>query len=317
MKISVVIPTYNAATTIHATVDAVLRQTLRPYEILVLDDGSTDETIASLRRFKSRISLFPCGHHGVATARNALCGMASGDLIAFLDHDDIWHPNYLKTQARLFADIPTGAAFFTGHLNFKGYDEYVLPPASAESEYDYEIIDSRDFIKLYNKCPSPFNSMSFCCVPKHRLEELGPNPFPPPVSGVDDHYLFNVLPMLGPVVYSPAPLVAYRVTDKSQSHDRLKSVGLAVNAFELLAEQRTNLPRRIGGRAFKTAFASKRRTYAKLLIGAGEPEEGRKQLWQSLANPGSPLSLSKSAYLLLSTYFPRSVQPDWPDRYRA
>jgi len=58
MKVSVVIPTYNSAEFIKTTLDSVLNQTLPPYEILVLDDGSTDDTISILNAYKSRITLY-------------------------------------------------------------------------------------------------------------------------------------------------------------------------------------------------------------------------------------------------------------------
>jgi glycosyltransferase involved in cell wall biosynthesis len=124
MKVSVVIPTYNSAATIQATLDSVLRQTVSPEEILVLDDGSTDNTFSLLNSYKPRITVFQERHKGASSAYNALCERASGDHVAFLEHDDIWHPNYLEVQLKLFKDYPNGVAFRVGHVNFYGYGNH-------------------------------------------------------------------------------------------------------------------------------------------------------------------------------------------------
>ena len=83
MKVSVLIPTYNSASFIQITLESVLHQTIAPTEILVMDDGSTDETISILGSYKPRISVFQQRNRGVADARNELCRRARGDLIAF------------------------------------------------------------------------------------------------------------------------------------------------------------------------------------------------------------------------------------------
>src|SRR6185436_11096286 len=98
VKISVAIPTYNSSAFIKSTLDSVLHQTVPPDEILVLDDGSTDNTVSILNSYKPQVTVFQRQNRGVASARNILCDLTRGELIAFLDHDDIWHPNYLESQ---------------------------------------------------------------------------------------------------------------------------------------------------------------------------------------------------------------------------
>ena len=131
VKITVAIPTYNSTATIRSTLESVLAQTARPDEILVLDDGSTDDTISILESYKPRVALFRQENQGVAGTRNALCARASGDLIAFLDHDDIWHPSYLEVQRYFFVEYSEAAAFFTAHVNFNGYGSYEWNEATA------------------------------------------------------------------------------------------------------------------------------------------------------------------------------------------
>lgn len=124
MKISVVIPTYNSAAVIRLTLDSVLRQTVPPHEILVLDDGSTDDTVAIVESYAPKVSVIRQSNHGVAAARNELSRRATGELIAFLDHDDLWHPRYLEIQGQAYSANPDAVAFFTRHDNFYGLGVY-------------------------------------------------------------------------------------------------------------------------------------------------------------------------------------------------
>ena len=314
MKISVVIPTYNSAATIKAALDSVLRQTVQPDEILVLDDGSTDNTLALLESWRPRVTIMQQENRGVAQTRNRLCQMAGGDLVAFLDHDDLWHPGYLEAQRRQFEQFPAAVAFFTGHVNFSGHDGYNWDELPAPADTAAELIEPLSFFKRYNQTTGLFASMSYCCVPKKVLAAMGDEPFR--VSGVDDSYLCNVLSLFGPVVYAAVPLVAYRVTNGAQSADRLKAIALWVEVFRIL-EGRFRAEANAGlRRAFRLAFAAKRRQFAKILMGAGRISEARSQIRQSLGNGVHPLSLGKSLGLLLLTYFPAGLQPVWPSSCR-
>src|SRR5215831_13620895 len=117
MKISVAIPTYNSARFIQATLNSVLTQSIAPGEILIVDDGSTDETIAILSSYGSSVRVIRQSNQGVAAARNVLASNVAGDLVAFLDHDDLWHPRYLEAQCNSFQQYPEAVAYFAGHVN--------------------------------------------------------------------------------------------------------------------------------------------------------------------------------------------------------
>lgn len=108
---SVVIPAYNAALSITETLESVLRQTWREFEVLVCDDGSTDETPDIVRGFEtrdSRVRLVSCPHHFGAPAgpRNVGLRESVNDYIAFLDSDDIWRPEKLARDAAFLATDP-------------------------------------------------------------------------------------------------------------------------------------------------------------------------------------------------------------------
>jgi glycosyltransferase involved in cell wall biosynthesis len=316
MKVSAVIPTFNSSATICATVESVLRQTAAPYEILVLDDGSTDDTISLLAAYKSQVRVFQQKNQGVAAARNALCVKAQGDLVAFLDHDDVWSPEYIEKQSSLYQRFPNAGAFFTGHVNFYGHGAYRWDGKVLSDQPDAEVLEPVNFLNLYNLATGPFGSMSFCCIPKAVLFEMGNEPFR--LSGVDDSYLFCVLPLLGrPVVYTPECLVAYRITEGAQSTNKLKAFGLWVKMFELLRERYEHQSDEELQKAFRRAFSSKRRSYGKILMGAGMVREARAQLWSSLSGVKNAVSRAKSLALLVSTYLPSFLQPVWPKSSRA
>ncbi len=100
-SVSVVVTTYNQARYIAETIESVLAQTHAPREIIVVDDGSTDETPSITARFGDRITCIRQKNQGIAGSRNAGIRRASGELIAFLDGDDLWEPGKLAAQVDL------------------------------------------------------------------------------------------------------------------------------------------------------------------------------------------------------------------------
>jgi len=96
--ISVVIPTYNYGCFICDAVDSTLRQTLPAAEVIVVDDGSTDDTGERLKSFGARVRYVRQENGGISVARNTGIKLSRGDWIALLDSDDIWHPQKLERQ---------------------------------------------------------------------------------------------------------------------------------------------------------------------------------------------------------------------------
>jgi len=97
-KVSIIIPTYNRAHCISSTINSALNQTYPNIEIIVVDDGSNDGTAEAVSDFGSKISYFYKQNGGVSSARNFGITKSSGELIAFLDSDDIWLPEKLEKQ---------------------------------------------------------------------------------------------------------------------------------------------------------------------------------------------------------------------------
>lgn len=107
MRISVVIPTHDRLALVAEAVRSVLAQTLKPIDVIVVDDGSTDGTAGSLAAsFASQVHLLTTSNRGPAAARNLGVAHARGDWIAFLDSDDLWLPDKLAAQAALLGREP-------------------------------------------------------------------------------------------------------------------------------------------------------------------------------------------------------------------
>jgi glycosyltransferase involved in cell wall biosynthesis len=104
--VSVIIATYNRAWSLGRAVDSVLAQDYANFELIVVDDGSTDQTPALLDGYGPKLTVIRQDHQGVSAARNAGIGASRGDLVAFLDSDDQWLPPKLSVQTAFLTQNP-------------------------------------------------------------------------------------------------------------------------------------------------------------------------------------------------------------------
>jgi glycosyltransferase involved in cell wall biosynthesis len=116
--ISCIVPVYNCERYLGETLDSVLAQTYEPLEIIVVDDGSTDQTAAIAARYAPRVHYLWEPNAGEAAARNRGLSAARGDFVAFVDADDLWHPDKLQRQVARFVKRPEIDLCFTCFQNF-------------------------------------------------------------------------------------------------------------------------------------------------------------------------------------------------------
>jgi glycosyltransferase involved in cell wall biosynthesis len=104
--ITVVIPTYNRVTFLKDAIDSVLAQTFLDFELIVVDDGSTDDTPKLLSSYNNKVRVITQTNQGPSAARNRGIEAAKSEWIAFLDSDDVWKPDKLKKQVQFITDNP-------------------------------------------------------------------------------------------------------------------------------------------------------------------------------------------------------------------
>ena len=116
MRFSVVIPLYNKENCIRKTLESVKKQRFKDYEVIVVDDGSTDRSLEEAEKMKcENISIIRQQNQGVSVARNTGILHAQGEYIAFLDADDEWEPGYLETICHLTENYPKSDMYVTAY----------------------------------------------------------------------------------------------------------------------------------------------------------------------------------------------------------
>lgn len=117
--VSVIIPLYNAERFVEETIESVLNQTYRNLEIIVIDDGSSDNSLQVANKYKSRgIKIFSQANRGASAARNLGIQHATGDFIQFLDADDILHPDKIKNQVCILINEDSNTLVFCKWIRF-------------------------------------------------------------------------------------------------------------------------------------------------------------------------------------------------------
>jgi len=199
VKISVVIPAYNAASFLPRCLESVFAQTLKPEEVLVIDDGSTDNTAALAEALGARVIRRQNG--GVSAARNTGIKIASGEWIALLDADDRWAPEKLERQAA-FAGSDT-VLVYTGVRTF--YDTGVLGEGST--------IDAISARKMLRYC-NPITTSSVLVRRRALMQDGG---FSEDILACEDWEVWYRLQRLGQFVVVPGALTDYYVLPNSLS----------------------------------------------------------------------------------------------------
>ncbi len=214
--ISVVICCHNRASWLPETLASVLRQTYEPMEILVLDDGSTDNTAEIVKPYLSRIRYHYQENAGVALARTTGGRIARGELIAFQDDDDLMAPDRLEV---LYAalDAHPHCAFSVGDLEVIDPDERladVVGRHSANLAAEYRVFDDGYDAVMWPRVPATNHTTLFRRADAERISWFDPDYN----IGGEDKDFFARLGRLGPVVH-----VAHVVSYYRRGHDQMTS----------------------------------------------------------------------------------------------
>ena len=200
---SVVIPAYNAGNFISAAIDSVLRQTLPPLEIIVIDDGSTDNTCEIVRGYGQQIRYFHQKNAGIGAARNAGICAANGDWIALLDADDIWHPRKLECQSAVISRNPAAALIGTDVFQIDGDGARLDGEGQEIIRLEVDHVPLRWLLESAVFCPSS------TVVRQSYIEAIGG--FSTQVQGSEDMLMWWTFAAAFLVLKLRTPLTGYRV----------------------------------------------------------------------------------------------------------
>ena len=213
MLVSVIIPVYNSSKYISKAIDSVLAQTYSNYEIIVIDDGSTDNTKAKLEQYKNKVRYIYQENQGSAAARNTGIKLARGELIAFLDADDLWSmPQKLEKQVACFiADLDLGGVN-TGWRIIDGSGKHIK---TVQPWHKAPKLDLETWLK--KKCVRT-SAMIFR---REWLEKVGG--FDPEIRQSHDVDLILRLSLAGcKTVWLKEETVCYRQHEENTTKDSLK-----------------------------------------------------------------------------------------------
>lgn len=167
--IAVVIPLYNKESTISHCIESVLAQTKKPNQIIVVDDGSTDNGyFVASRYIEFGVTILRQKNDGESAARNRGVIEADSEYVTFLDADDCWLPNHLDELYKLISKFPNASIFSTSHFIFRNGEKYRAHSCFQDSWEG--LVDN--FLIQYGKCLSIINS-STACVKRDDLLLIG------------------------------------------------------------------------------------------------------------------------------------------------
>lgn len=228
MKFSVIIPLYNKAPYVQKALESVLAQTYTDYELIVVDDGSTDDSACIVQQFiderlkvkgeetsgavtstynlspityKLSVRLITQSNAGVSAARNSGVATSSGDYIAFLDADDWWEPTYLERMAQLIEDYPEAGLYASNYYYYKD-GVNIIKVDIPTGYFNYP----KEYFKNFAMPVWTGATM----IPRKVYDEMGG--FPTGIKLGEDFLLWSKIALHYPIAFLNEPLAYYNNT---------------------------------------------------------------------------------------------------------
>lgn len=243
LLVSVIIPAYNGIQWIEPTLRSVMDQMYQPVEIIVVDDGSTDGTGEFIRSHFPTVTVLNRPNGGPAAARNEGARAAHGELLAFLDMDDIWAPTKLTDQIIAVQDVADWGLCVTRVIKFSpedgvpSFDKSQRRPGIATITHMTLLNDRWSLWRRNN-----IMTCSTALVRRAVFEEIGGFDEDPGLLCVDDFDFYLRISFRWKVIMVKAALVGYRITPGSLSRNKLL---LHANARNALAKWAPQYPDRV------------------------------------------------------------------------
>lgn len=243
--VSVIIPAYNAESFIQETINSVLIQSFSDFELIVIDDGSKDQTIEVLKTIQdARLKVFSYPNGGVAVARNRGIAQATGEFISFLDSDDLWTADKLEKQLEALKEKPgAGVAYsWTQFIDLEGNLLYAQDPVFFEGNVYAQIL-------VGNFTANGSNML----IRRQFVEAIGG--FDSKVRPAEDWDYTIRLAAVCPFVLVPQHQILYRQTFQSQSSkiDVMEKSSLAIidKAYQVVPPELKSLKNQSLGNTYR------------------------------------------------------------------
>lgn len=246
---SVIIPVYNGAGTIARAIESVLTQTYPASEVIVVDDGSTDETASVVCEFGSRVTYLHQINAGVSAARNSGVQHARSEWLAFLDADDWYYPDRLRWHAEWIERDP-GLDFLTGDYEYCSADGNLISRSMETTQAGLALLrkaSGRREVIMGMEEMEPFVENHFgdthtLSVPRQTFTRLGGYPLGRPVCE-DVSFLIRLCSVSSRIGVVCQPMGVYVIHGKSATRaDPLRAQGLTVEALLPLGALLRNAP---------------------------------------------------------------------------
>ena len=239
--ISVVIPLYNKEKQIAHTLQSVFNQTFQDFEVVIVDDGSTDGSVAEVEKFGDlRIRVVHQQNAGVSAARNRGIDEATGELIAFLDADDEWKPEYLATQYHLYQKYPD-CSVYACNYEFRDSEGKVSPTIIRKLPFVGEDGILSNYFEVAC-CSHPPLWTSAVMVKKQAIQAVGG--FPVGIKSGEDLLTWARLAVNGVIAFSNLSMAIFVRNealfnkDQQQRTPEIEDI-VGKEFFNIYAENRT------------------------------------------------------------------------------
>lgn len=287
-RYSIIIPTYNRADSVSNTLESCFSQTFEDFEIVVVDDGSKDNTIEVLKSIEDpRLKVVCQENAGPAAARNTGMDNASGEFIAFLDSDDVWYPEFLTTANQML-EANAEQILYGQIIMDRGVGRYWVKPdrviGADESIYDYLYVDGMFIQTSTIVMPAKLKN-------KVRWDETV-------TFGDNDQFAIDLWHTGTPFALLPKPLTLYADVMSPNALSQLPIFGgdtsAHTNFFDWMATQKDKMS--------DQAWAGYLARFESVGLARKSPLKALKLLWQ--ANRAGAMSAKAAVRQALQCFFP-------------
>ena len=278
-KVSIILPAYNGEKFIAEAIDSVLNQTYGDFEIIVVNDGSTDRTAEILSKYGGKIRVISQANAGIAQARNVAISNSKGEYLAFLDQDDIWLEDKLEKQMEIFDKDKDVGMVYSG--------TFVMTAGNAELK-SFDLKKPYKGMVIEELLMNNFISTSAVVTKKECFDRVGL--FDNSLSPCLDYDRWLYIATLYKVDYVDKPLVRFRDHIATFRKNEIFTIGKIIDTLERYIDNHPDVKKSLG-RKIDKKIASYYVTLGRRLLTKGDFRE-------AFSSFSTAVNLSKSFFLV-------------------